>query len=67
MSASESNGDHRASSDRSRHSRQAPAAAAPEDGGPTSSERGAVASAHDAFTHQDDRTDPDWNIIRSVN
>ncbi|KOG88611.1 hypothetical protein [Streptomyces varsoviensis] len=62
MSASESNGDHRASPDRPH---QAPTAAAREDGGPAASE--AVAAAHDAYPHQDDRTDPDWNIIRSVN
>ncbi|MFE7120567.1 hypothetical protein ACFU99_34575 [Streptomyces sp. NPDC057654] len=59
MSASESDGDHRDSSDRSR---QAPAAAHPEDGGPASSEWSTAASAH-----EDDRADPDWNIIRSVN
>ncbi|MEV0263593.1 hypothetical protein AB0I49_19955 [Streptomyces sp. NPDC050617] len=64
MSASESDGDHRNSSDRSR---QAPAAAAPEDGGQASSQRGAAGPAHDAYAHQDDRADPDWNIIRSVN
>ncbi len=64
MSVSESNGDHRASSDRPR---QAPAAAAREDSGPAPSEGGAAGSAHDAYAHQDDRADPDWNIIRSVN